>query len=325
MRVATGVIRVAVAAIIVAAIIDELLRSHRLVEVSLLEHLGNYVSYFTTLSNASAAAVLVIGSCVAFRRDTDPPWYSLAFACVVTYMVTTGAVYNFALRAVVNQVGWANEMLHLIGVVYVVIVWIVMPGRHVVRWSRTWLIVVFPAGWLGYTMIRGLIDGWYPYSFLDPSQPGGPLPALGWAVLIGLFIGGVSIIVVGASRMRLPWHRVHRMPSDAARLPALWPASLAGALVTAQRAPDGVWGHLQRERPQRRRLSSRSPSVWSGYHRPLRGSPAGRHPARPPSRREQAARPPPASHAPHDTVHRKRRYRERAARLLQRRWSQRIP
>ena len=79
----------------------------------------NFFSYFTILSNAVSAIVLLIGAWLAFTRRGDPYWYNLVRACVVTYMATTLVVYNLLLREVsldqATTVPWSNEIMHVVG------------------------------------------------------------------------------------------------------------------------------------------------------------------------------------------------------------------
>ena len=50
--------------------------------------------------------------------------------------------------------------------------WIVDPptDRLSLRDGLLWL--VFPLVWTALTLVRGAVDGWYPYPFLDPANGG---------------------------------------------------------------------------------------------------------------------------------------------------------
>ena len=81
--------------------------------------LTNFFSYFTILSNVSAAIALLVAGGWGLRHASDaviePPPIARLRACVATYMITTGVVYNLLLRNA--QVGisapWVNEVLHV--------------------------------------------------------------------------------------------------------------------------------------------------------------------------------------------------------------------
>ncbi|MCS5720988.1 Pr6Pr family membrane protein [Herbiconiux sp. CPCC 203407] len=206
MRRVFGVIRIVAAGVIIAAIVAQLVHSIALVP-DVPHFLVNFFSYFTILSNALAALALLVGAYYSFTVRRDPAWYNLSLAAVVTYMATTGVVYNLLLRSISldqgSTVPWSNEVLHLVAPIYVVVVWILTPGKSPLRWSAIGAIVAFPLVWSVYTMIRGPIVGWYPYPFLNPAQPGGYGAVAVYVVAIAGFIGLMAVVVVALSRTRI--------------------------------------------------------------------------------------------------------------------------
>jgi hypothetical protein len=206
MRRVFGVIRIVAAGVIIAAIVAQLVHSIALVP-DVPHFLVNFFSYFTILSNALAALALLVGAYYSFTVRRDPAWYNLSLAAVVTYMATTGVVYNLLLRSISldqgSTVPWSNEVLHLIAPIYVVVVWILTPGKSPLKWSAIGAIVAFPLVWSVYTMIRGPIVGWYPYPFLNPAQPGGYGAVAVYIVAIAGFIGLMAVVVVALSRTRI--------------------------------------------------------------------------------------------------------------------------
>ncbi|GLK17434.1 Pr6Pr family membrane protein [Herbiconiux flava] len=206
MRRVFGVIRVVAAGVVIAAIVGQLVYSLDVVP-DVAHFLVNFFSYFTILSNALAAIALLVGGYFSFTVRRDPAWFNLSLAAIVTYMATTGVVYNLLLRSITLEQGrtlaWSNEVLHLIAPIYIVLVWILSPGKSPLRWSALWAIVAFPIAWAVYTMIRGPLVGWYPYPFLDPSQPGGYGAVAVYVLGIAGFIGLMGCAVVALSRTRL--------------------------------------------------------------------------------------------------------------------------
>jgi hypothetical protein len=206
MRTVFGVIRIVAAGIIIAAIVGQLIYSLE-VTVDVPFFLVNFFSYFTILSNALAAIALLIGAYYSFTVRRDPPWYNVSLAAVVTYMATTGVVYNLLLRNITLEQGrtlaWSNEVLHLIAPIYIVLVWILTPGKSPLKWTSIWTIIAFPLVWAVYTMIRGPIVGWYPYPFLNPAQPGGYGAVVIYIIAIAGFIGLMACAVIALSRTRI--------------------------------------------------------------------------------------------------------------------------
>ncbi|MGW9182707.1 Pr6Pr family membrane protein [Agromyces sp. NPDC055661] len=206
MRRLFGVLRVIAAAAIIIAIVGQFVQSWSMVP-DRLSFVVNFFSFFTILSNALTAIVLLIGAGYAFTRAVDPDWYNLVRACAVTYMATTFVVYNLLLREIsldqATTVPWSNEILHVWAPLYLVADWVLAPGRRHVEWRRLWTIAIFPLAWAAYSMIRGAIVGWYPYPFLNPAQEAGYGGVAVYVIAIAAFILLVGAGIIALSRT--PW------------------------------------------------------------------------------------------------------------------------
>lgn len=217
MRALFGVLRLLAGAAIVVAIVGQFAQSWSMVPDQAL-FLVNFFSFFTILSNAVSAIVLLIGAWFAFTRRADPDWFNLVRACVVTYMATTFVVYNLLLREIsldqATTVPWSNEILHVWAPLYLVLDWVLAPGRRHVPWRRLWTIAIFPIAWAVYSMIRGAIIGWYPYPFLNPAQDAGYGGVAVYVIAIASFILLVGAGIIALSRT--PWPHEPIEPSDPA-------------------------------------------------------------------------------------------------------------
>ena len=250
-----SVLRLAMAAAIVAAVIAQLVQS-----VSNAVDAGrhvptiitNFFSFFTILSNVSAAVVLVVAALWFLTRgrgrDAEPTGIAVALACVTTYMVITGLVYNTLLRGYDLEPGavvpWSNEVLHLVGPLFLLADLFVGPLRRALPWRTVWAIVAFPIVWVVYTMIRapfitnpGSGDPfWYPYPFLNPNfadlQPISGYPG------VVLYVIGISVAIIAVGALVVWWGR---------RVGALMPDS--GAAPTRPEAPLDAAGPTRREAP----------------------------------------------------------------------------
>ncbi|HEY2645268.1 MAG TPA: Pr6Pr family membrane protein [Galbitalea sp.] len=181
-RYVVAVVRVLVAALIVAAIVAQLERSvanWTTAGKSIAFELVNFFSFFTIESNIATVVVLLIGAGFTFAKRDDPHWYTVFRVIVVTYMAVTGIVYNLLLRGVElpqgTTVEWSNEVLHVVACTYTVLDWFFAPGRTPLAWRTLRAIAVFPLVWVVYTLIRGPFaiqqngQPWYPYPFLNPN------------------------------------------------------------------------------------------------------------------------------------------------------------
>jgi hypothetical protein len=223
MRAAFIVFRVAGAALIIAAIVGQLITSlGNWASVGITNptvQLISFFSFFTIDSNVLAVVVFLIGVIFALRgRTADGRWYAVTRASVTAYMATTGIVYNTLLRGIELPQGttlpWSNEVLHVVAPILMVIDWLFAPGRIRLEWKTIWIIVIFPLVWGVYTLIRGPLtfdavtgnDYWYPYPFLNPNiAPEGYVSVAFYLVLIAGVIGGVGALVIKVTRQRERW------------------------------------------------------------------------------------------------------------------------
>lgn len=207
------------AVLIIAAIVAQLVRSVSSAIAAgrdVATIVSNFFSFFTILSNAAAAVVLLWAAVWFWTRgrdqDAEPAGLATALAAVTTYMVITGIVYNLLLRGYQLEPGavvpWSNEVLHLIGPLFLLADLFVGPRRRALSWRSLWWIVAFPIVWVGYTMVRGpqiTNPGtgdpfWYPYPFLNPNNPGG------WSSVV-VYVIGIAVAILAVASFVLWWGR----------------------------------------------------------------------------------------------------------------------
>jgi hypothetical protein len=218
MRYGFAVLRVLAAAAGIAAIVGQLLTSLEYWTSQGVTNMPlavvNLFSFFTIQSNVAAAVVFLIGAVLlVIRRGDDPRWFTVLRACVVTYMVVTGIVYNLLLRGIELPQGstleWSNEILHVAVPILMLLDWLFTPGRTPVGWKTIWVVLIFPIVWVIYTMVRGPFTPnelakepyWYPYPFLNPNLPGHDVQSvIFYIILIALVIAATAAGVIGISR-----------------------------------------------------------------------------------------------------------------------------
>ncbi|MBC7278285.1 MAG: Pr6Pr family membrane protein [Nocardioides sp.] len=173
----------------------------------------NYFSYFTIESNLFAvAALLSAGVWTLTRRHQAPTWIAVLMAAATTFMTITGLVYNLLLRGLVPAAHpWANEILHLIGPLFLVVDLFIAPRRRL-PWRTVGTIIAFPILWAAYTLIRGEhvvspLTGdpwWYPYPFLNHHLQGGYEVVIAYVIGIAAAFTLVAWGVVAVGRRRGP-------------------------------------------------------------------------------------------------------------------------
>jgi hypothetical protein len=135
---------------------------------------GNFFSFFTIQSNILGIATLTAAAFVpaAARSRT----FDAARTAVTLYMGITGVVFALLLKGLQENldthVEWVNFVVHTLMPIVLVADWVLEPPRHraTLRTAALWL--AYPLVWFVYTLLRGEVEGWYPYPFVDAGQHG---------------------------------------------------------------------------------------------------------------------------------------------------------
>ncbi|MBX3094567.1 MAG: Pr6Pr family membrane protein [Cryobacterium sp.] len=153
----------------------------------------NFFGYFTMQSNILTVVMLLGTALLGFAGRKQSAGWSLFRACVTTYIVIVGIVYNTLLTGLEGGITleWANTVLHLAIPIYVALDWILIGDRRAVPWAKLWIVAIYPIVWIAVVLVRGATDGWVPYPFLSPT--------LGYGVVAVYCLGiAGAIIAVGA-------------------------------------------------------------------------------------------------------------------------------
>jgi hypothetical protein len=106
------------------------------------------------------------------------------------------------------QLVWVDVVLHKLFPVVVVLDWIVDPPTRRLSSRDALLWLAYPLVWTLVTVVRGAIDGWYPYPFLDPVNGGyGQVAITVVGVTIAFAVIAAAIIAIGNARAG-PYPRV---------------------------------------------------------------------------------------------------------------------
>ena len=214
-------LRLVMGLLIIAAVVTQLVASITST-IELGRDLGtviaNFFSFFTILSNVLAATTLLWAGIAGLRAGRDAvesPALATTLACATTAMVITGIVYNALLRGITlpqgsEPVPWSNEVLHLIGPLFLLLDLLFAPRRRGLPWRSIAVVLAFPLVWSAYTLLRGPLvtnpangePWWYPYPFLNPNGPGGWPSVIVYIVVISLAFVAVGSFTVWIGRRR---------------------------------------------------------------------------------------------------------------------------
>ncbi|CAN7393091.1 Pr6Pr family membrane protein [Arthrobacter sp. LjRoot78] len=176
---------------------------------------GQLYSEFTVQSNLVLGLVLVVSA--ARTRSRLPDWWDHVLGALTFYLVMTGIIYA-VLVAPPDEPWWSWDMYwpqlahHRLAPLFIALDWLLVTKTVHGKWSRplTWLI--YPSAFLVYSWMRGAIDGWYVYDFLDPTLEGGwPAALITTAqVLVAFLVIALLVHVGGNARAALATRRKPR-------------------------------------------------------------------------------------------------------------------
>ena len=164
----------------------------------------NFFTFFTVLSNLLAAAVFFEGG----RRQLtgSEPLSGMWRGAAVVYMTVTYVVFAVLLRDaqedLQTHVAWVDSVLHRVMPIAVMADWLIDPPHRPIPFRRAAWWLAFPLVWTAFTLIRGEIDGRYPYPFLDPANGGYGVVALYSAAIFLLFLLVTWIVAWAGTALR---------------------------------------------------------------------------------------------------------------------------
>ncbi|MDR3447360.1 Pr6Pr family membrane protein [Dyella sp.] len=165
-----------------------------------------YLGYYTILTNLLVAGVLTAASFdtrTALPRFLQRPGVQTAAAMSI---VIVSAVYNLMLRQLWSPSGWvlvADMIVHdFMPPLYLLYWWLAVP-KGSLRWSQVIAWQSYPAGYFTYVLLRGAVNGWYPYPFLDVKSLG-YLQVLvdALAVLVAFIVVATLLVALGRWQAR---------------------------------------------------------------------------------------------------------------------------
>ena len=168
-----------------------------------------YFSYFTIQTSfANLAALIAVGLFNLQSAIESAALLAIRHA-LMAYAVVTGSVYNLLLRDLptapgefVSDIAFPNEVLHVVIPLYLVTDWVLSPHGARLPLRAIGLGLIYPIVWVGFTLIRGDLTGWYPYGFLDPTGPAG------WSG-VWTHIAGIALLIAALLALGLWINRLY--------------------------------------------------------------------------------------------------------------------
>ncbi|MFI4958199.1 MAG: Pr6Pr family membrane protein [Lysobacterales bacterium] len=175
-----------------------------------------YLGYFTILTNVLAALGLSAaarGPHGAISRFFTRPDVHTAIAMSIAIVA---AIYNLLLRQLWQPHGWqivADDILHVVMPALFLLYWWLAVPKATLRWPQVIVWQLYPAAYFTYVLIRGVVNHWYPYPFLDVGTLGYLRVLINACAVLLVFIG-VALLLVALARWQI------RRSSKTTALPA---------------------------------------------------------------------------------------------------------
>ena len=142
---------------------------------------AEYFAYFSIQGTLICAVVLGVTGFRAIQGLSETKLIYLVRLSTTVYVTVISVVYNALLRGLPGDIrdngyNWPvipNEIIHLWGPIFMVLDWLLVAGYSSVRLRAAFWVVLYPSAWILFSVVRGNIDGWWAYWFLDPTDKGG--------------------------------------------------------------------------------------------------------------------------------------------------------
>jgi hypothetical protein len=138
-----------------------------------LEAVGRFFIFFTILSNILVAVSLTI--LLVNPHSASGRYFNKAsvITAIALYILIVGLVYNIILRSLWHPAGLqklADELLHVAIPLLFIVYWFFFASKKGLTWMHPFRWLIFPALYLVYVLIRGALEGFYPYPFIDANE-----------------------------------------------------------------------------------------------------------------------------------------------------------
>jgi len=159
---------------------------------------AEYFAYFSIQGTMICAVVLAVTGVRALQGLPETKLLHLVRLSTTVYVVVISVVYNALLRGGAGDIRDAgyhwpvipNEIIHVWGPIVMLLDWLLVAGFTSVRLRAAFWVVVYPVAWILFSVIRGNVDGWWAYWFLDPTDEGGVTGMLE-------YIFGIAALMIG--------------------------------------------------------------------------------------------------------------------------------
>lgn len=164
---------------------------------------GRFFGFFTILTNILVAfclsSVLLKPASFIGHFFSRPS----VIAPIVVYIFIVGLVYNTILRYIWEPKGlqkWVDESLHVVVPLLFVFYWMLLVRKGSLKWIYPFRWLIYPAIYLVYALLRGVVSGFYAYPFINVTNLGYNRVLLNAGGLMLIFITA-GFLLVGTDKI----------------------------------------------------------------------------------------------------------------------------
>lgn len=164
--------------------------------------IGDYFGQFTILSVLFVSAAVTVSA----GRAREPGGWVHVRASAMTALAVAAVLHATLLGGAAGASGpIINALLHTVFPLMALVDWAIVASTSRVRVVTALAGLAFAVVYLGYTLVRGAIVGWYPYDFVDPTGPAGYTGIVQSLaiVLVAFLTVGAIVAAIGMLRDRL--------------------------------------------------------------------------------------------------------------------------
>jgi hypothetical protein len=168
-----------------------------------------YFAFFSIQTSLIAAVVLIWTGKTLFDGKTESRWQVISRMTVTACYLVVSIAYNALLRGSANDVrdgdyAWPvlpNEVIHVWAPLAIFLGWVFIQGPVKLKLRAALWVAVYPLAWLTFSVVRGLVTGWWPYWFIDPTGDGGVAGMFTYILAITVFLISLGFILILISRL----------------------------------------------------------------------------------------------------------------------------
>ena len=168
-----------------------------------IESTTRFFGYFTVLTNLLVAIWL---TAILFNRGSWHRFFSRfsTQTAITVYILVVGLGYNILLRHLYVFKGLhaiTTEIQHVVVPALATVYWVLYVPKQSLPWKAFLPWLLYPFIYLIIALLRGSLDGFYPYPFLNVAELGLVTVLRNAAGLLVVFIV-VSVLFIAVSRRK---------------------------------------------------------------------------------------------------------------------------